>query len=144
MPLPPQKFREAVLQILFMSEFGPLTEETTPFMMAELKTTRREMAAAKERVKQILEYLVEIDHLIRKTSTAYDFDRISRLELSALRLGLFEILFDTAIPPQVAIAEGIRLTRKFGTNESAQFINAILDGVYQSHAASIAEKPQPV
>lgn len=144
MPLPPQKFREAVLQILFMSDFAPLAEETISFMMAELKTTRREMAAAKERVGQILEYQVEIDHVIRKTSTAYDFDRISRLELSVLRLGLFEILFDASIPPIVSIAEGIRLARKFGTNESAQFINAILDGVYQSHAASIAEKPQLV
>lgn len=144
MPLPPQKFREAVFQILFTTDFGPLVEETVAFMMAELKTTRREIQGAEERVKQILEYLVEIDAVIGQASTGYDFERISRVELTILRLGLFEVLFDPAVPPKLAIAEGIRLCCKFGTTESAQFINAILDGVYQKHAAPKAEEPAPV
>ncbi len=144
MPLPPQKFREAVFQILFMSDFALIEEEVVPFMMAELKTTRREMGEALSRVKEILEYLREVDEAIRTASFSYDFERISRAERTILRLGIFEILFDREIPPKVAIAEGIRLCRKFGTAESAQFINAILDGVYKKNAAPASTEPAPL
>jgi N utilization substance protein B len=135
MPLPPQKFREAVLQILYSQDFDGCEEEIIPFMMQELKTTRRAMADAQARVKEILSQLPEIDARITKGSTEYSFERISRVERTILRLGLFEILFDASIPPKVAIAEAVRLCRKFGTPESAQFVNAILDGVYKKDAA---------
>lgn len=143
MPLPPQKFREAVFQILFMSEFACLDEEAIPFMMAELKTTRKEMQHACQKAKGILEKQGEIDAEIGGLSTEYQIDRISRTELTILRLGLFEMLFEKEIPPKVAIAEGIRLCRKFGTNESAQFVNAILDGVHKKYAP-VPVEPAPV
>lgn len=138
MPLPPQKFREAVFQILFMNDFVFLEKETISFMMAELKTTRNEISEALKRVEAILDKIKQIDQMISTYSTEYSFERISRVEKAILRLGLFELFFDCEkIPPKVAFAEGIRLCRKFGTNESAQFINAILDGVYtQAHAAT--------
>ncbi|MBU6384189.1 MAG: transcription antitermination factor NusB [Verrucomicrobia bacterium] len=138
MALPPQKVREAVFQILFMSDFAPIEEEMVAFMMAEMKTTRREIVGALARVKEILEHLPDIDAAISRAATDYAFDRISRVERTILRLGLFELLFDRSIPQAIAIAEGIRLARKFGTVESAQFINAILD----AHAA--AKEPAPV
>jgi N utilization substance protein B len=119
-----------VFQILYSYDFDSGSDEMIPFMMAELKTTRRAMADAHARVNQILAKLPEIDPLIVSASTEYTFERISRVERTILRLGLFEIFFDLAISPKVAIAEGIRLCRKFGTPESSQFVNAILDGVY--------------
>ena len=48
MPLPPQKFREAVLQILFMSDFAPPEEERIAFMMAEIKTEFGELNSRPE------------------------------------------------------------------------------------------------
>lgn len=139
MPLPPQKFREAVFQILFTSDFAPDADEMVGFMMGELKTTRREMSEACARVNKILEKQIEIDEMISAYSTEYSIDRISKVELTILRLGLYEILFDDNVPSKVAIAEAIRLTRKFGTNESAQYINAILDAVYKKHAPASEE-----
>ena len=134
MPLPVQKFREAVLQILFMSEFAPDQEEIVSFMMAELKTTRREMTEAALKVKNILSYKQQLDQKIAKHSIGYSLDRISRVERAILHLGLYEMLFEEKVPSLVAIAEGIRLCRKFGTNESAQFVNAILDAVNKENA----------
>jgi N utilization substance protein B len=133
MPLPPQKFREAVLQILFSQDYEK-SDEIVPFMMEELKTTRRAMSEAYERAGQMREKLDEIDEKITKASTEYSFERISRVERSVLRLSLYELLFDATIPPKVAIAEAVRLCRKFGTPESANFVNAILDGVYKGAA----------
>ncbi len=140
MALPPQKFREIVFLILFSSEFQPDLDETSLMLMAELKVTKRAVLEAYDRASQILSKLAEIDEKIRLTSQEYQFDRISSSEKCALRLGFFELFYDSSLPPKVAIAEAIRLTRKFGTPESANFVNAILDGVYK-HGLELAEQP---
>lgn len=141
MPLPLQKFREAVFQILYSQDFVLGSEEIIPLMMEELKTTRRTMVEAADRVNEVLAKLPQIDEYITNASTEYSFERISRVEKTILRLGLFEIFFDSEVPAKVAIAEAIRLCRKFGTPESSQFVNAILDGVYKKHAAPAPEEP---
>lgn len=142
MALPPQKFREAVLQILFSRGFGTDQDAMIPLMMQELKTTRKSMLEALERVKAIENEGDKIDEIISSASTEYRFERISGVEKAILRLSIFELLFDSAIPEKVAIAEAIRLCRKFATPQSSQFINAILDGVYQKNAAPVPEEPQ--
>lgn len=145
MPLPPQKFREAVFQILYAKDFDSSSEtEIVPFMMQELKTTRRAMGEACQKANEILAKLSEIDEKITQASTEYHFERISRVEKTLLRLGLFELAYDSAIPPKVAIAEAIRLCRKFGTPESAQFVNAILDGIFKKDGAAAPTEPLPV
>ena len=132
MALPPQKFREIVLQLLYSQDFSPIeSEESIPFMMHELKVTRRSMIEVHERIEKVLEKYSEIDPKIESSSVSYTFERISSVEKTILRLGVFEILFDSSIPAQVAIAEAIRLARKFGTPESANFVNAILDDIYK-------------
>lgn len=136
MPLPLQKFREAVFQILYSQDFISGFEETISFMMGELKTTRRAMRDAKTRVEEIVARFSEIDPQIAAASTEYRFERISRVEKAILRLALFELLFDPSIPPQIAIGEAVRLCRKFGTPESAHFVNAILDGIYKKNVHS--------
>ncbi|MES2272843.1 MAG: transcription antitermination factor NusB [Chlamydiota bacterium] len=134
MSLPPQKFREIVLQVLYSRDFSTDEEdEMIPFMMNELKVTKRVMLDVHLRVAAAILKLPEIDLLIQSQSTEYTFERISRVERTILRLGLFEILFDPEVPPKVAIAEAIRLCRKFGTPESADFVNAVLDGIYKKN-----------
>jgi N utilization substance protein B len=133
MALPPQKFREIVFQILYSSDFlFDHLEDTAVMLMVELKVTKKSVLEAYERVKQIHSKLIGIDEKIGAFSTEYHFDRILKVEKTILRLAIFELLFDRSIPPLVAIAEAIRLTRKFGTPESAQFVNAILDRVYKT------------
>ncbi len=137
MALPPQKFREIVFQILFSREFAsdePL--EIIAWLMRELKVTKRIMVEANERADLILARKGEIDEKIASFSTEYSFERISSVEKTILRLAVFEILFDSKIPPKVALAEAIRITRKFGSPEGAQFVNGLLDSLY--HATSPA------
>ncbi len=135
MPLPPQKFREIVYLILFSSAFdGSELESTALMLMGELQVTKRSVLDGCERAKQVLSRLPEIDAKIREASQEYQFDRISSAEKCALRLGFFELLYDAQLPHKVAIAEAIRLTRKFGTPESADFVNAILDTVYRAQS----------
>jgi len=135
MSLPPQKFREIVFQLLYSQDVEPIDpKEMIPFMMHELKVTKRSMTDAHARAIAVLEQLGPIDEKIKASSTEYSFERISRVEKNILRLGVFELLHDETLPPKVAIAEAIRLCRKFGTPESAQFVNAILDDIYKKMA----------
>ncbi len=131
MPLAPQKFREALLQILYSSDFGS-EEEIIPFMMKELKAARGEMREAFKRAEEVRESFADLDSIIAAVSKEYRLERISKVELSILRLGLYELLFDGKVPETVAISEAIRLCRKFGTPESSQFINAILQEIWDA------------
>ena len=132
MPLPVQKFREMVFQMLYSYDFSHSDEaDVVDLMMHELKVTKKTARQAYLRVLQIVENAEEIDQKIELSSTQYQFDRISRIEKNILRLGIFEMCYDDTIPPKVAIAEAIRLCRKFGTPESADFVNAILDQIYK-------------
>lgn len=132
MSLPQQKFREIVLQLLYSNDLGkPNEADMIPLIMQELAVTKRSVIMAQERVKTIQSHLPDIDQMIKKVSLSYELDRIHVVIRNILRLGIYEIFFDEAIPPRVAIAEAMRLARKFGTPESSSFVNALLDHLYQ-------------
>lgn len=138
MALSQQKFREIVFQLLYSQDLGHPDETVmTDLMMSELAVSKKNVRLAQERVQSILARLPEIDPMIVSVSTSYDFDRIQTVTKNILRLGIFELFFDENIPPKVAIAEAIRLSRKFNTPESASFVNALLDHLYQ---ASLGDK----
>lgn len=133
MSLPQQKFREIVFQLLYSQDMARAADEDMiPLIMAELSVTKKAVKTALERVILVQAKEREIDKLIGEASLTYDFDRIPSVERNILRLGVFELLFDDEIPPKVAITEGMRLARKFGSPEAALFVNAILDNLYKN------------
>lgn len=132
MSVPAQKFREAVFQLLYSYDIGRGDEsDMIDLIMNELAITKKTTKEALARAQSIRKKLSEIDEMIGNTSQSYTFERIQSVERNVLRLGLYELFFDEAIPPKVALAEALRLTRKFGTKESASFVNAILDALYK-------------
>jgi N utilization substance protein B len=140
MPLPVQKFREMVFQMLYSYDFSPSDEsDVIQLFMHELKVTKKSVNEASRKVKAVLDRKNEIDEMIRPISTEYQFERISSVEKNILRLGIYELCFEKAIPAKVAISEAIRLCRKFGTPESAHFVNAILDRFISCESKSCSE-----
>jgi N utilization substance protein B len=132
MAIPQQKFREIVFQMLYSFDMGLTSEEDLcSLMMKELSVSRKEVREALERVKMIQTKLPEIDTKISETSISYDLDRIHSVERNVLRLGIFELYYDAELPPVVAIAEAIRLSKKFGTPESVSYVNAIMDNIFK-------------
>lgn len=132
MSVPAQKFREAVFQMLYSLDIGRGNDDDIiDLIMHELEITKKATKEALSRAQMIRKKLPEIDAMISKTSQSYTFERIQSVERNVLRLGLYELFFDDAIPPKVSLAEALRLTRKFGTKESASFVNAILDTLYK-------------
>lgn len=133
MPVPQQKFREIVFQLLYSHDMGKSEErDMLALMMAELAVSRKVVRDAQGKMREITARLSEIDALIAKSSHGYAFERIQSVERNILRMGVYELLYDTDIPPKVAIAEALRLERKFGSPEGGAFINALLDNIYKS------------
>lgn len=127
-----QKFREILFQLLYSQDFDDNEEEDIiPFLMAQNEVTKKTIYQAQEKQRAVIEKKEVVDKLIAEASHAYDFTRIPKIEKNILRLGVYEICFDSLVPPKVAIAEAIRLARKFATPEGSTFVNAILDAIYK-------------
>lgn len=140
MTVPQQKFREIVFQMLYSYDISHAKDDDMlTLLMEELSVPRQAVKDAQERVHNIFQNLQKIDSLIAKASLSYAFERIQSVERNILRLGAFELLFDDSIPPKVAIAEAMRLARKFSSPESSAFVNAILDDLYKSQQGLAAD-----
>lgn len=134
MTIPRKKFRELIFQILFSLNFSLIEKEDIVYcMMKILKTTRNNVTKGYLYVLKILEKKDEVDKIIKKFSKSYRIERISKVELNILRLSVFEFMYDENIPEKVTISEAVRLCRKFGTRDSAKFINGVLHSVYENN-----------
>ena len=76
--------------------------------------------------EKIVELLPEIDAKIDGSAKGWSISRIGKVELSILRLAVFEMLYDDSIPVGVAIDEAVELSKRFGQDSSASFVNGIL------------------
>ena len=80
----------------------------------------------KERVDKILGMLSTIDEELEKVTKGWKLNRIGKVELTILRLACYEIKYDREVPTAVAINEAVELSKKYGGEESASFVNGIL------------------
>jgi N utilization substance protein B len=140
MTVPKQKFRELQLLLLFSHDIGGLSEEELPHLVMDtLKVTKKTVKEASLKVVDLLQKLEKIDCQIDMICSNYALDRIQKVEKNILRLALYEMLFDD-LPYKVAICEGMRLARKFSTDESSSFINAVLDSIYKTINGEAVDK----
>jgi transcription antitermination protein NusB len=132
MAIPNQKLREILFVSLFAHSQG-LKEDALliPLVMEQLQVSKPNVLWSLEKAKHIETKFEELDQKIQQFVIAYEYDRIQTIEKIALRLGAYELLFEPELPPKVAIAEAIRLTKKFGTPAATSFVNAILDALYK-------------
>lgn len=73
--------------------------------------------------------LGEIDEEIRQHLINWSLERLSPIDRSILRLGIFELKYMDDIPNQVAINEAVELAKTFGSEESPRFVNGLLSSV---------------
>ena len=92
----------------------------------EKEISEKDHAYIEEKYENICAVLPEIDEKIAGAAKGWKLERIGKSDLSILRLGVYEMLYDDDIPVGVAINEAVELAKSFGENESASFINGIL------------------
>ena len=80
----------------------------------------------RQKYERIIEHLDELDEKIDNAAKGWSISRIGKVELTVLRLGAYEMLYDDDIPVGVAIDEAVELSKKFGQDNSGSFVNGIL------------------
>jgi N utilization substance protein B len=75
--------------------------------------------------------LPEIDKAIVKYATEWPLDQITIVDRNILRIGVFELLMATDIPPKVAINEAIEIAKTFGGESSGKFVNGVLGAIFK-------------
>ncbi|MFH1915549.1 MAG: transcription antitermination factor NusB [Pseudomonadota bacterium] len=136
--------RTLAFQVLYGVYFddpkNPVDTETAfarnPMVEEQESDTAREFA--RSLVLGVEANLARIDAVIGEHSQHWKFDRIAVIELSILRLSLYEMLF-TDIPVKAAINEAIELSKLFGDEKSRGFVNGILDGAARSEMKGPAQ-----
>jgi N utilization substance protein B len=73
--------------------------------------------------------LKEIDKVIQQHTKNWKLGRMAIVDRNVLRLAVFEFLWGGTTPETVVINEALEIAKKFSTNESAQFVNGILDSI---------------
>jgi N utilization substance protein B len=58
------------------------------------------------------------------------------IDRNVLRIAVYEMLYQEAVPKVVIVDEAIELAKKFGSENSGRFVNGLLDGVLRTHAAA--------
>jgi len=83
----------------------------------------------------VLAHREEIDEMIEKTAKGWSLDRMSLVDLTILRLAVWEILYADDVPGSVSIAEAMELTERFSDPEDKSFVNGILGTVLREYEA---------
>jgi len=133
--------REIVLQILYQEDLNRDTPESARqrFIAGRLKGDQHLIDFANSLLDGVRIHRDELDQHLAKTAENWKLQRMAATDRNVLRLGAYEILF-AETPDRVAINEAIDLAKRYGTHNSAQFVNGVLDRLIKAKSGE-AEKP---
>ena len=121
------KAREVCLQMLFQADVNPdIDTQTVQGMIREQLSSEALSLFAWQLFTGVMEIRSVLDARIQEVAENWSLSRMAPTDRNVLRLGAFELLH-TETPLRVVIDEAIDLARKFGTAQSPQFVNGILD-----------------
>jgi N utilization substance protein B len=127
-----RKAREYALQILYALDLNPAPASDFLKVFWEMNETKPEVEEyATLLVKGTLANQDKIDSLISAHSSHWKIDRMPATDRNILRIGTYELLHQHTVPPKAVINEAIEIAKKFGTTDSATFINGVLDSIHQ-------------
>lgn len=131
---PRRENRIAAMQFLYIWEVnGPQDiPEAAMLFFGTREKPRKFYAFGEELAMGAIEHMGAIDELIRTHARNWTFARIAKVDLSILRLALYELLFRKDIPPVVTINEAIEISKNFSGPDAKRFINGILDKVKET------------
>lgn len=124
-----RKLREQIFKLLFRVEFNSreeMPEQERLFFEEETEQNPEEKQQIDDKLNAILAKIEEIDGLLNEQVDRWDTDRMGKVDLTILRLAVFEIKYDEEVPTSVAINEAVELAKKFGQDSSPAFVNGVL------------------
>ena len=130
-----RKAREYALQVLYALDLNPAAPDDFLKIFWEIHTTKPEIVDyANSLIYGTIQKKKEIDQLISAHSSHWKIDRMAVTDRNILRMATYELLDEESVPAKVVINEAIEIAKKFGTSDSATFINGVLDSIHQELA----------
>lgn len=126
-----RELREHVFLMLFRKDFYDSLDELKAQAQlyldeAEAPIEDSDKEYLKNKVNAIYELVPSLDQKIDDVAKGWKTKRMSKVDLTIIRLALYEMLYDDDVPRKVAINEGVELAKKFGGDDSPSFVNGIL------------------
>ncbi len=127
--------REIVLQVLYQDDLNADQPEDIRlrFINSRLNHDQALINFARQLLAGVREHQEEVDNRLEKTARNWRLSRMAATDRNVLRLGAYEILF-TDTPDRVVINEAIELAKRYGTNNSSQFVNGVLDRLMRNES----------
>jgi transcription antitermination protein NusB len=89
-------------------------------------------------VRGVAEHRSRIDELLTEYSEGWALNRMPAVDRTALRIGVFELLWAEDVPDPVAVDEAVSLVRDLSTDDSPAFVNGVLGAMLRSKADIVA------
>ncbi len=124
-----RELREQIFKLLFRVEFNSMedmAEQERLFFEDEDAAKEEDAVYISDKYHKISEKLSEIDSQLNEKAQGWNTDRMNKVDLTILRLAVYEICYDEDVPTGVAINEAVELAKKFGQDASFGFVNGVL------------------
>ncbi len=123
--------RERAFQLLYQLEIRPLepSSQREAFLAQDPIRDAEDLAYFDRLILGVREHREAIDAIISQYLRGWTMERQLLIDLSILRIAVFELLFDNDVPAEIAISEAVIFANEYGTDESRSFINAVLGSI---------------
>ena len=126
--------RDVALKLIYEREMGGDGGETTITELMELDTAKLDMDYISRAVEGVFANLADIDEAIAANLRGWTIQRLSRVDLSIMRLAVYEIKYAQDIPAAASINEALELSHVYSTDKAAPLINGVLGAIGREQA----------
>lgn len=123
------ELREHIFKMIFGLEFSEneqINEQLELYLDQLVDVQEKDYDYMLEKAKGIAGKVAEIDQIINENTTGWKTSRMNKVDLSILRLAVYEMKWDEDVPVKVAINEAVELAKRFSGEEGPVFINGVL------------------
>ena len=123
------ELRDHIFRIVFEMEFNGAEEMSDQMALyfEQLEgASEKDLEYIGTKIKKISENLAEIDRILNDTANRWKTTRMNKVDLSILRLAVYEMKWDENVPVGVAINEAVELAKKYSGEDGPSFINGVL------------------
>lgn len=107
--------------------------------IARYEGTVEDKAFIERLVRGVDQRTAELDATLGPIAPEWPIEQIARMDRVVLRMGLYELTFETDVPPKVVINEAVELAKAFGSENSSKFVNGVLGTALRQHDGGASE-----
>ena len=135
-----RELRDHIFRIVFSQPFHQPGEmpEQMELHFAELpEADEKDLSYIREKAEKVAEKTEEIDAFLNEHTTGWKTTRMNKVDLSILRLAVYEMRYDEDVPVGVAIDEAVELAKKYSGDEGPAFVNGVLAKLAKLDASEV-------